>query len=236
MRISRIAVIALMLSVAAGVGFGQSTELVGAGVSAEAGEEAAVRGPNQPSVPAAPAPQDREPAELPGIEPAEPVPARSAVAVDVPIPTPPFWGRKVIENIPLADVLPYINETMLFQVQWQFRRNRRPADEFERYLDAEVRPIYRDLVARCQAEQILQPRAVYGYWPCQSEGDTLYVYDPVDRDLVLGRFDLPRQRKRPYWCLADFWRPRSSGQFDVSRSTSTAFIVLPWTGASCQSR
>ena len=186
---------------------GGAAVLVGAGVSAEAGEGAMPRGPSQPSVQVSPAQRGREPAE--------PVPARSAVAVDVPIPTPPFWGRKVIENIPLPDVLPYINETMLFQVQWQFRRNRRPADEFERYINTEVRPIYRDLVARCQAEQILQPRAVYGYWPCQSEGDTLYVYDPVDRDLVLARFELPRQKKRPYWCLADFWRPRSSGQFDV---------------------
>jgi 5-methyltetrahydrofolate--homocysteine methyltransferase len=121
----------------------------------------------------------------------------------------------VIESIPLRAVLPFINETMLFQVQWQFKRKGRSSEEFERYVNAEVRPIYRDLVARCEAEKILQPRAVYGYWPCQSDGDTLLVYDIEDRSLVLARFDLPRQKKKPYWCLADFWRPRTSGEYDV---------------------
>ena len=140
---------------------------------------------------------------------------RSTVATDVPTPEPPFWGRRVIEQIPLRDVLTYLNETMLFQVQWQFKKQGRPSEEFDRYIDAEVRPIYRDLVARCECEQILRPRAVYGYWPCQSEGDTLCLYDPDDRRRVVARFDLPRQRKEPYWCLADFWRPASSGQHDV---------------------
>ncbi len=139
----------------------------------------------------------------------------STIATDVPIPTPPFWGRRVIENIPLKGALAYINEVMLFQVQWQFKKKGRPQDEFDRYIDSEVRPIYRDLVARCESEAILQPRAVYGYWPCQSEGNSLFLYDPDDRERELARFDLPRQTKAPHWCLADFWRPRASGEYDV---------------------
>ncbi|NLX21377.1 MAG: methionine synthase [Phycisphaerae bacterium] len=139
----------------------------------------------------------------------------SNIATDVPIPTPPFWGRRVIASIPLKAALAYINEVMLFQVQWQFKKKGRPQEEFDRYIDAEVRPIYRNLVARCEREAILQPRAVYGYWPCQSEGNTLYLYDPDDRNREIARFDLPRQAKPPHWCLADFWRPRSSGEFDV---------------------
>jgi len=137
------------------------------------------------------------------------------IAIDVPIPTPPFWGSRVIEKIPLKGALAYINEVMLFQVQWQFKKKGRPQDEFDRYIDSEVRPIYRDLVARCEKENILQPRAVYGYWPCQSEDNALIVYDPQDRAKEIARFELPRQSKKPYWCLADFWRPRSSGQYDV---------------------
>ncbi len=165
------------------------------------------------STPAAAPASDATPALV------EPVPARSAVATDVPVPEPPFWGRRVIERIPLKAVLAYINETMLFQVQWQFKRKGRSNEEFQQYLAAEVRPIYRDLVARCEQEEILQPRAVYGYWPCQSEGDTLYVYDPEQRDLVVARFELPRQKKKPFWCLADFWRPKSSGEHDVIAMT-----------------
>jgi len=142
-------------------------------------------------------------------------PHRSKVATDVPIPVPPFWGRRVVEQIPLESVLAYLNETMLFQVQWQFKKKGRLKEAFDQYIDAEVRPIYRDLVERCKQEQILRPCAIYGYWPCQSEGNTLHVYDPEDRQRVMMRLELPRQIKKPYWCLADFWRPRSSGQYDV---------------------
>jgi len=144
-----------------------------------------------------------------------PAVARSAITTDVPIPEPPFWGRRVIERVPLRAVLGYLNEVALFQVQWQYRKRGRPQEQFERFIETEVRPIYRDLVDRCEQEEILQPRAVYGYWPCQSEGDSLFLYDPEDRSRVVARFDFPRQRKEPYWCLADFWRPTSSGQYDV---------------------
>jgi 5-methyltetrahydrofolate--homocysteine methyltransferase len=151
---------------------------------------------------------------------AEPVSTqRSEVAADVPIPSPPFWGARVIENVPVKACLGFINETMLFQVQWGYKKKGRPQDEFDRYIDTEVRPIYRKLVERCQEENILQPRAVYGYWPCQSEGNTLFIYDPDDRERVLCEFDFPRQTKKPFWCLADFWRPRSSGEFDVIAMT-----------------
>jgi 5-methyltetrahydrofolate--homocysteine methyltransferase len=143
------------------------------------------------------------------------LPKRSAVAVDVPIPTPPFWGSRVIERIPLKAALGFINEVMLFQVQWQYKKKGRPQEEFDQYVDTQVRPIYRELVDRCEREDILHPRAVYGYWPCQSEDNTLIVYDPDDHTRELQRFEFPRQKKAPYWCLADFWRPRSSGETDV---------------------
>jgi cobalamin-dependent methionine synthase I len=121
---------------------------------------------------------------------ASPAPAvvrteRSRVAVDVPVPTPPFWGSRVVEKIPLKAALAYLNEVMLFQVQWEYRKKGRPQAEFDRYIDTEVRPIYRDLVAQCEREGILQPRAIYGYWPCQSEGNTLLVYAPEDRSRVI---------------------------------------------------
>ena len=137
------------------------------------------------------------------------------IAADNPVPAPPFWGSRVIEGIPLKAVLGFVNEIMLFQVQWQYKKKGRPVEEFQRYIDSEVRPIYRDLVAQCQSEGILLPRAVYGYWPCQSEGNRLLVFDPQDRSRLLVEFEFPRQEGEPYWCLADFYRPRESGEFDV---------------------
>ena len=137
------------------------------------------------------------------------------MAIDVPIPTPPFWGTRVVDRIPLRAVLSFLNESALFQGQWQFKKRGQSQEEFDRYVDGQVRPIYRDLVAQCEEEGILEPTAVYGYWPCQSEGDTLIVYDPQDRARELTRLAFPRQQKDPYRCLSDFWRPLKSGEFDV---------------------
>jgi 5-methyltetrahydrofolate--homocysteine methyltransferase len=122
----------------------------------------------------------------------------------------------VIEHVSLKAVLPFVNEAMLFQKQWQFKRKGRPQAEWDRYLDMEIRPIYRDLVARCEEQHILQPRAVYGYWPCHSEGNALILYDPSDRQREIARFEFPRQVEEPYLCLADYWRSRESGEQDVA--------------------
>src|SRR5262249_16551176 len=143
------------------------------------------------------------------------VPKRSAVRTDVPIPSPPFWGSGVIEHIPLKAVMPYLNEVMLFQVQWQYKKAGRTAEQYDRYLDGEVRPILNELAAKCIKEKTLYPQAVYGYWPCNSDGDDLIIYAPNDRKTELQRFRFPRQKKEPFWCLPDFFRPLESGQRDV---------------------
>ncbi len=174
---------------------------------------------------------EQEPAEPTAVAPApdyEMIPPDAAaphsdIGHDHPVPRPPFWGTRVIECIDLKSVLAYINETMLFQVQWGYRRKGRSAKEWKAYLDREVRPRYRELVQRCIEQDILQPRAVYGYWPANSDGDELIVFEPPSgtirrpehhgRELV--RFRFPRQKKKPYWCLADFWRPLSAGVPDV---------------------
>ena len=146
---------------------------------------------------------------------AAPAAVRSAVATDNVVPTPPFWGRRVVEHIPLAGVLGYMNEVMLFQVQWQYKKAGRSTEDYARYLDQEVRPAYRELLARCEQEHILQPQAIYGYWPCAGDGNTLIVFDAEDREREVARFDFPRERKEPHRCIADFFRPLDSGERDV---------------------
>ena len=149
-------------------------------------------------------------------------PPRSDIGHTWPVPKPPFWGARAIE-VPLRAALAYVNEVMLFQVQWGFRKKGRPADEFKAYVDREVRPVYRELVARCEREEILRPQAVYGYWPCNSDGDDLVIFEPphgtIDRPEHHGeevwRFTFPRQSRAPHWCLSDFWRPLGDGTVDV---------------------
>ncbi len=139
----------------------------------------------------------------------------SNIAQDVPIPTPPFWGRRVVEKIDLRATLAYLNESMLFNVQWQYRRAGKTKDEYNRYIDNDVRPIFRQLVEKCLNEDILHPQAIYGYWPAQSDGDELIIFDPENHSREIARFEFPRQGKPPYWCLSDFFRPVTSDEKDV---------------------
>ncbi len=149
--------------------------------------------------------------------------SRSDLGHEHPVPQPPFWGPRLIEQIDLRAALGYVNETMLFQVQWGFRKKGRRPDAWQAYLAREVRPHYRELVSRCIAEEILQPKAIYGYWPAQSDGDELVIYAPPadpgagpdqHGDEIL-RYRFPRQKQEPYWCLSDFWRPVEGGVTDV---------------------
>jgi 5-methyltetrahydrofolate--homocysteine methyltransferase len=166
------------------------------------------------------------PVEVPAAKPApartaatpavdRPTPAHSGIRRDVPIPAPPFWGSRLIEKIELKAALPYLNRKMLFQIQWQYKQAGRPKEEFRRYLAAEVEPVFRELINRCEREDIIQCQAIYGYWPCQADGDNLLIYEPETRDQCIAVFEFPRQRKKPYWCLSDFFRPLDSGEIDV---------------------
>jgi 5-methyltetrahydrofolate--homocysteine methyltransferase len=100
-------------------------------------------------------------------------------------------------------------------VQWQYRKNRRTPEQYVRYVNDEVRPILRNLLESCERENLLRLRAIYGFWPAQSDGDSLIVYDPEDRSRQSEVFDFPRMARPPYWCISDFFKPVSSGTYDV---------------------
>jgi 5-methyltetrahydrofolate--homocysteine methyltransferase len=142
------------------------------------------------------------------------LPSKAEVRRDIPVPKAPFLGARVVERIALDAVLPYINENVLFKFQWQFKQKKMAKEDYERFIDREVRPIYRDLVRRSKEERILEPRAVYGYFECQSDGDDVLVHRPGTSD-VLHRFRFPRQKKHKRLCIADFFRPAGSAEKDL---------------------
>jgi len=136
---------------------------------------------------------------------------RSDVSREVPIPQPPFYGSRVVENVSLADVFSFINETALFKGQWQFKQGRMPLEEYQALVREKVRPIYQELKRRSAQEKLLAPKVVYGYYECQSEGNDLIVYDQGKE----VRFTFPRQPAGKHLCLADFFAPRESGRTDT---------------------
>jgi 5-methyltetrahydrofolate--homocysteine methyltransferase len=151
--------------------------------------------------------QDETPADAPDV--------RSDVATDNPVPEPPFWGSRVVKGVPLADYAAYLDERATFLGQWGLRGSRGDGPSYEELVETEGRPRLRMWLDRLHTEGILEPAVVYGYWPAVSEGRDLVVLDPNDHTQELARFSFPRQRRDRRLCLADFFRPRESGELDV---------------------
>jgi 5-methyltetrahydrofolate--homocysteine methyltransferase len=150
--------------------------------------------------------------------PADQLPDRSDVATDNPVPTPPFWGDRVVKGIQLADYAALLDERATFLGQWGLRPSRGSADgsagpSYEDLVETEGRPRLRMWLERLQAERMLEAAVVYGYFPCVSKGDDLIVLHDDGSERL--RFTFPRQRRGRYLCLADFFRPEESGEVDV---------------------
>jgi 5-methyltetrahydrofolate--homocysteine methyltransferase len=132
---------------------------------------------------------------------------------DNPIPQPPFLGYRIIKNIRMQDVFPWVNKIALYRVQWQFKQGDRTPREFELYLQENVEPIFERFKNQTVREKILEPRVIYGFYKCYSEGNDLVVLDGSAQN-ELTRFTFPRQSREPYQCIADFFRPKG-GELDV---------------------
>ncbi len=139
---------------------------------------------------------------------------RAELHRDLPVPTPPFWGAKLIERVPLQNLAPFLNETMLYQFHWGYRKQGRSLDEFKAWAAKELRPIAHAMLKRCEQEGILEAKAAYGYWPAASDGDSLVVFT-ADGSAEAARFAFPRQAKEGGLSIADFFRPITDPVRDV---------------------
>ena len=146
-------------------------------------------------------------------EPAD-MPARSDVASDNDVPTPPFTGDRVIKGIALADYAAFLDERATFMGQWGLKSARGGnGPSYEDLVETEGRPRLRMWLERIQTEGLVEAGVVYGYFPAVSEGDDLVVLGDDGRERE--RFTFPRQRRDRHLCLADYFRPAGSGELDL---------------------
>jgi 5-methyltetrahydrofolate--homocysteine methyltransferase len=155
------------------------------------------------------------------------------------IPIPPFFGAKVVTDISLNDVFTYINDVALIKGQWQVRKGKFTEAEYKKLLEEKIYPELNELKSRIIKEKLLEPKVVYGYFPCQSDGNDLVIYKPtantqpfeqwsIDPQSVIRnskseirnnseftRFSFPRQTKGRQSCIADFFASKDSGRIDV---------------------
>lgn len=142
---------------------------------------------------------------------------RSDVSAEITVPAPPFWGTRVVSDISLDAVYPFINPIALFRGQWGLRKGAMSDAEYKAMLEDKITPVFEELKARCRDEQILVPAAVYGYFPCNSEGNDLVIFDPAEPQArrEIERFRFPRQESKRRLCISDFFRPLESGEVDT---------------------
>jgi 5-methyltetrahydrofolate--homocysteine methyltransferase len=147
--------------------------------------------------------------------PAAPLPTpRSVVTQGVPVPTPPFWGVKVVEDIALEAVYPFLNEKVLMNGHWSFRRGNKTAAEQAAFIAEKVAPILQKLKAQTAEQGLLTPKVIYGYFPCQAEGDDVVIYEDPSTSKEIWRFTFPRGGKKNL-CLADYIAPVGGSVVDV---------------------
>ncbi|WP_086705819.1 methionine synthase [Streptomyces antimycoticus] len=141
-------------------------------------------------------------------------PARSDVATDNPLPTPPFWGTRVVKGIQQADYASWLDEGALFKGQWGLKQARTgDGPGYDELVESEGRPRLRGWLDRLHTGNLLEAAVVYGYFPCVSKGDDLVLLNEDGSERT--RFTFPRQRRGRRLCLADFFRPEESGETDV---------------------
>jgi 5-methyltetrahydrofolate--homocysteine methyltransferase len=152
---------------------------------------------------------------------------RSPVVTDAPnIPTPPFWGVRVKKDYSLRDLFNYINETALFKNQWQLKTASQT--DYLRLVEEKFRPVLRKLEDEVFESGLFAPAVVYGYFPAQSDGNDVVVYEPPKAQAArpcgtrwdeglpeLLRFTFPRQKEGRRLSVADFFAPKSSGKMDM---------------------
>ncbi|MCC6614346.1 MAG: methionine synthase [Anaerolineae bacterium] len=137
------------------------------------------------------------------------------------IPTPPFWGSRLIDRMPLEIVLKYLHKPELFRLSWGATNTH--GEEWDK-LEAEFQQRLEQMSREALYERTLRPQAVYGFFPANSDGDDLIVWNPAPfaetnghtpEQVEIARFNFPRQPYGDYLCISDYFAPRDSGKIDT---------------------
>jgi len=140
-----------------------------------------------------------------------------------PVPTPPFWGRRVLqkEDLDLDMVFSWVNQRTVIKFHWGYKSKGMTKEEYQKLLDKTVYPAYERLKKEFVEKGLFEPTIIYGYYPVRSNDQELYVFDesqgwnvdananrePLENVIgnAVGTFSFPRQGRKPYRALSDFF-------------------------------
>ena len=141
----------------------------------------------------------------------------------VEIPTPPFWGRRVLQkdDLDINMIFDWVNQKTVIKMHWGYKKGKMDKREYEKLLEERVYPAYERLKQQFIDEDLFDPTIIYGYYPCRSDDRDLILFDesegwnidananqePFDevKERELVKFSFPRQRKKPHRALSDFF-------------------------------
>lgn len=139
---------------------------------------------------------------------------RSKISGDAPVFIPPDVERHVLRGYPLGHVIPYVNMQMLLGHHLGLRGSVEAQLAARDPRTVELKETVDDILHQAMLEGTIVPHAMYQFFPAQSRGNDILIYDPQDQAKVLHTFTFPRQNVEPYLCLADFLKPVESGVMD----------------------
>ncbi|MDR7072423.1 methionine synthase [Fictibacillus barbaricus] len=142
------------------------------------------------------------------------VKVRSKVSQTAPVYIPQDTKRHILRNYSLSHIQPYINLQMLLGHHLGIK------GKISRLLDEkdektwEIKSLVDNLLKEAKEKDLINPSAMYQFFPAQSDDESVIIYDPADQKTIIERFDFPRQTKEPYLCIADYLKSKDSGEMD----------------------
>lgn len=149
------------------------------------------------------------------------------------IDRPSFLGKRIIEDLPLGDLVPFIDWSPFFMA-WELK-GKYPKILTDPKVGRTATELFADaqqMLKRIIAGRSIKARGVYGFWPAASEGDDVICYVDESRRQELCRFPMLRQQwhregQSTFRSLADYIAPTDSGRQDYLG----AFAVTAGLGA-----
>lgn len=142
------------------------------------------------------------------------VKVRPSVSTEVPVFTPMDTKKHILKTYSLSHIEPYINMQMLIGHHLGVKGKVAKLISEGNEKAVKVKEVVDGLLADAKQENWILPAAVYQFFPAQSDGNKIFIYDPQEPNTIIETFDFPRQDSAPHLCLADFVKSVDSGEKD----------------------
>jgi len=142
----------------------------------------------------------------------------------VEIPTPPFWGRRVLQkdDLDLNTIFEWVNKKTVIKMHWGYKSKGMKKEDYQKLLDEKVYPTYERLKQEFIDKEMFEPTIIYGYYPCRSNDQDLLIFNEQEgwnvdanaskdsfesvEEKAVYKFSFPRQGKKPHRALSDYFR------------------------------